>query len=121
MISYQHGDLLAADTEALVNTVNCVGVMGKGIALDFKKAFPKNFKQYAEACKQGNVKPGRMFITEQTGQPRYIINFPTQTTLAFQEPHVRCRSGSGCLCRRNTTTRDPLGGHASLGVRQRWP
>ena len=78
MISYQHGDLLAADTEALVNTVNCVGVMGKGIALDFKKAFPKNFKQYAEACKQGNVKPGRMFITEQPGQPRYIINFPTK-------------------------------------------
>ena len=78
MIDYQTGDLLAADVEALVNTVNCVGVMGKGIALQFKKAFPDNFKNYAKACKQGKVEPGVMFITERLDNPKYIINFPTK-------------------------------------------
>lgn len=52
MIEYKHGDLLACDTEAIVNTVNCVGVMGRGIALQFKKLYPDNFKHYAKACKQ---------------------------------------------------------------------
>jgi O-acetyl-ADP-ribose deacetylase (regulator of RNase III) len=69
-----------ADAAALVNTVNCVGVMGKGIALQFKKTFPENFKAYVAACQRKEVKPGRMFVFE-TGQmfnPRYIINFPTK-------------------------------------------
>jgi O-acetyl-ADP-ribose deacetylase (regulator of RNase III) len=67
-------------TEALVNTVNCVGVMGKGIALQFKQAFPDVFKQYKKACDAGAVQPGQMF-TVHTGDllnPRYIINFPTK-------------------------------------------
>jgi O-acetyl-ADP-ribose deacetylase (regulator of RNase III) len=58
------GNLLEADVEALVNTVNTVGVMGKGIALMFKEAFPENFEQYAEACKQGRVTVGQIFVTE---------------------------------------------------------
>ena len=80
MIRYKTGDILAEDAEALVNTVNCVGVMGRGIALQFKKAFPDNFRAYAEACKCGQVVPGRMFIFETGGltNPRYIINFPTK-------------------------------------------
>ncbi len=80
MIEYKTGDLLTEDAEAIVNTVNCVGVMGRGIALQFKKAFPKNFKAYAEACKGEEVKPGRMFVYETGGlaNPRYIINFPTK-------------------------------------------
>ncbi len=80
MIRYKSGNILEADAEALVNTVNCVGVMGRGIALQFKKAFPDNFKAYAAACKREEVLPGKMFITE-TGQltnPRYVINFPTK-------------------------------------------
>ena len=78
-IDYRTGDLLAADAEALVNTVNCKGVMGKGIALRFKKAFPDNFKRYSIACKREEVQPGRMFVTEPPGGiPRYIINFPTK-------------------------------------------
>jgi O-acetyl-ADP-ribose deacetylase (regulator of RNase III) len=80
MIDYKHGDILAEDAEALVNTVNCVGIMGRGIALQFKNAFPENFKAYAAACKREDVQPGRMFVYE-TGQltnPRYIINFPTK-------------------------------------------
>lgn len=80
MIQLKTGNLLEAPTEALVNTVNCVGVMGKGIALQFKQAFPENFKLYKTACRTNEVQPGKMFITE-TGQlhnPRYIINFPTK-------------------------------------------
>ncbi len=80
MIEYKTGDLFSEDAEALVNSVNCVGVMGRGIALQFKNTFPENFKVYAEACKRNEVQPGRMFVFE-TGQltnPRYIINFPTK-------------------------------------------
>jgi O-acetyl-ADP-ribose deacetylase (regulator of RNase III) len=74
------GSLLAADVEALVNTVNTVGVMGKGIALQFKQAFPANFKAYNVACKAGNVRLGEMFVHDQgvLGKPRWIINFPTK-------------------------------------------
>lgn len=80
MIEYRRGDILTAEVEALVNTVNCVGIMGRGIALQFKKAFPANFKAYATACRRHEVVPGRMFVYE-TGRltlPRYIINFPTK-------------------------------------------
>ncbi|MGE0791202.1 MAG: macro domain-containing protein [Sandaracinaceae bacterium] len=80
MIEPSQGDILRADAEALVNTVNCVGHMGRGIAAQFKRAFPANFKQYRAACDRGEVEPGRMFITE-TGEltgPRYVVNFPTK-------------------------------------------
>jgi O-acetyl-ADP-ribose deacetylase (regulator of RNase III) len=80
MIAYATGDLLQAQAEALVNTVNCVGVMGKGIALQFKRQYPENFHAYEKACKRGEVTIGRMFVTE-TGHldgPRYLINFPTK-------------------------------------------
>ncbi|WP_448572930.1 type II toxin-antitoxin system antitoxin DNA ADP-ribosyl glycohydrolase DarG [Trichothermofontia sp.] len=80
MVEFRQGNLLEAKAEALVNTVNCVGVMGKGIALQFKQAFPENFKQYKRACDRGEVQPGQMF-TVATGtlfNPRYIINFPTK-------------------------------------------
>ncbi len=80
MIEEKRGDLLREDAEALINTVNCVGVMGRGIALQFKKAFPENFKAYVSACKRGEVQPGRMnvFETGQLTHPRFIINFPTK-------------------------------------------
>ncbi len=80
MIEYRQGDILQADAEALVNTVNCVGIMGRGVALQFKNAYPKNFKAYEAACERGEVQPGRMLVFE-TGQftnPKYIINFPTK-------------------------------------------
>lgn len=74
------GNLLEAQTEALVNTVNTVGVMGKGIALQFKQAFPDNFAAYEKACKKGEVVPGRMFVfvRDSLMPPRLIINFPTK-------------------------------------------
>lgn len=80
MIRARQGNLLEANAEALVNTVNCTGFMGKGIALQFKQAFPENFDAYLRACRAREVQPGRMFTFE-TGMmtnPRYIVNFPTK-------------------------------------------
>ncbi|MCK9264547.1 MAG: macro domain-containing protein [Deltaproteobacteria bacterium] len=80
MIEITRGNILEAETEALVNTVNCVGYMGKGIALQFKKAYPENYESYRKACDTEQVKPGRMHVYE-TGSvfyPKYIINFPTK-------------------------------------------
>lgn len=80
MIRYTQGNLLDADAEAVVNTVNTVGVMGKGIALMFKEAFPDNFKRYASACKAEEIKVGKVFITErhELMGPKWIVNFPTK-------------------------------------------
>ena len=80
MIEYTTGDILQDEAEAIVNTVNCVGVMGRGIALQFKKAWPANFKAYAAACDREEVQPGRPFVfdTGHVTYPRYIINFPTK-------------------------------------------
>jgi O-acetyl-ADP-ribose deacetylase (regulator of RNase III) len=76
----EHGDLLQQRVDAIVNTVNTVGVMGKGIALQFKQKWPNNYKAYAKACEHGEVQPGKMFIYDAGGllRPRYIINFPTK-------------------------------------------
>jgi O-acetyl-ADP-ribose deacetylase (regulator of RNase III)/uncharacterized protein YwgA len=82
MIQYQTGNLLESNAQALVNTVNTVGVMGKGIALQFKNLFPNNFKRYALACKANEIQVGKLFITEDTslyGGKKLIINFPTKT------------------------------------------
>lgn len=80
MITYTHGNLLEADAEVLVNTVNTVGVMGKGIALMFKERFADNYRLYAAACKANEVQTGKMFITEvnELAGPRWIVNFPTK-------------------------------------------
>lgn len=79
MIELAKGNLLECEAEALVNTVNCVGVMGKGIALQFKQAFPENTKAYERACRANELHPGKMLVVA-TGQmtPRYVINFPTK-------------------------------------------
>ncbi|MCW2952766.1 MAG: Appr-p processing protein [Conexibacter sp.] len=80
MVEITRGNLLDADVEALVNTVNTVGVMGKGIALQFRKAFPRVYDAYKSACDAGMVKPGQMLVA-QTGRisgPRLVINFPTK-------------------------------------------
>lgn len=78
-IELRTGDIFKADADAIVNTVNCVGIMGRGIALQFKNAYPANFKAYKAACDAEQVQPGRMFVFE-TGKfaPRFIINFPTK-------------------------------------------
>lgn len=80
MIKYKSGNIFEEKSEAIVNTVNCMGIMGRGIALQFKKNYPANFNAYASACKQNEVKPGEMFIfeTDIGCNPQYIINFPTK-------------------------------------------
>ena len=80
VILQAEGDLLAADVEALVNTVNCVGVMGKGIALQFKRRYPDMFEQYERECKLGHVQIGHMLVvpTGRLDGPQYVINFPTK-------------------------------------------
>ena len=80
MIISSEGNIITVDAEALVNTVNCVGVMGKGIALQFKKAYPKNFKIYEMACRRHEVLPGKMLVypTGLLANPKFIINFPTK-------------------------------------------
>lgn len=80
MLELTKGNLLAADVEALINAVNTEGVMGKGIALQFKNTFPEMFEAYKEACERGELQPGQMHVFERSGgtNPRYIINFPTK-------------------------------------------
>jgi len=80
MIVFQKGDIINANAEALVNTVNTEGVMGKGIALEFKESFPENFRLYKKACDNGEIETGKMFVTHtnRLDNPKYIINFPTK-------------------------------------------
>ncbi len=80
MINYKSGDISKTDAEAIVNTVNCVGIMGRGVALRIKKAFPENFKAYKVACGRGEVRLGKMFVFEigMFTNPKYIVNFPTK-------------------------------------------
>ena len=101
MIEITEGNLLETDAEALVNTVNCVGYMGKGIALQFKQAFPENFKAYEKACRAGEVKPGRMFVWETNllRDPKYIINFPTKIHWKAKSKVEHIRQGLGALIR----------------------
>lgn len=80
-IKNSEGDLLQqSDVDAIVNTVNCVGVMGTGIALQFKRKWPANFKTYAAACKREEVRPGKMHVYHagSLATPKYVINFPTK-------------------------------------------
>ncbi|WP_283134533.1 type II toxin-antitoxin system antitoxin DNA ADP-ribosyl glycohydrolase DarG [Rhizohabitans arisaemae] len=78
MIREVNGNLLRDDAQALVNTVNLVGVMGKGIALQFKRAFPEVFAAYAEACGRGELRPGKVFPVQIAGTDRWVLNFPTK-------------------------------------------
>ena len=81
MIHFTKGNMMTSSAEALVNTVNTVGVMGKGIALQFKEEFPKNFLTYKVACSSGELTPGKLLITRErnsNGEEKTIINFPTK-------------------------------------------
>lgn len=114
-----HGDLLGQDTDAIVNTVNCVGVMGKGIALQFKRKWPENFKAYEYACSAGKVKVGEMFVHDLGGltgsKPRFIINFPTKQHWRGKSQIAFIETGLAGLCRTikdlgiNSISLPPLG------------
>jgi O-acetyl-ADP-ribose deacetylase (regulator of RNase III) len=99
MIRYTKGNLLEAPSQALINTVNTMGVMGKGIALQFKEAFPENFKQYAQACKTKLLQPGQLLIVKENtlhGE-RIIVNFPTKTEWFQKSKYEYIESGLQAL------------------------
>ncbi|UNP28071.1 type II toxin-antitoxin system antitoxin DNA ADP-ribosyl glycohydrolase DarG [Lysobacter gummosus] len=96
MIKITRGNLLKADVDALVNTVNTQGVMGKGIALQFKRAFPKAFAQYEAACARGEVKVGHVHIVDAgglVGGPKWIVNFPTKAHWRAKSKLVDIKTG----------------------------
>lgn len=96
MIHYQKGNLLDSKAEALVNTVNTVGVMGKGIALQFKNSFPNNFKVYAKACEKKEVEVGKLLINEEESLlngKKIIINFPTKTSWRLPSEYKYIEAG----------------------------
>jgi len=95
VIEETQGNLLNAEAEALVNTVNCVGVMGKGIALQFKQAYPEMGKAYEKACEQGEITPGRVQVwhTGALSGPKYIINFPTKREWFRKSSYADIQSG----------------------------
>jgi O-acetyl-ADP-ribose deacetylase (regulator of RNase III) len=99
MIELTQGNILRAEAEALVNTVNCVGFMGKGIALQFKKAYPENFDAYHKACNAGEVQPGRMFVFDLHSMlnPKYVVNFPTKRDWRADSRYEDIESGLQAL------------------------
>lgn len=99
MINIVEGNFIEANVEALVNTVNCVGVMGKGIALQSKQAFPDNFEAYLKACRKEQVQPGKMFVyeTKRMLNPKYIINFPTKRHWVGKSRYEDIESGLRAL------------------------
>jgi len=79
-INFLKGDLLKSDAQALVNAVNTVGVMGKGIALQFKNRYPTNYMVYREACKKGELSIGKILVVKEGDliNQKFIVNFPTK-------------------------------------------
>jgi O-acetyl-ADP-ribose deacetylase (regulator of RNase III) len=100
MITYRKGNLPEDGAETLVNTVNTVGVMGKGIALAFKQAFPYNFMVYKDACKNGRLKIGQVLAVRDRNLllgEKLIVNFPTKTHWRFPSEYSYIISGLKAL------------------------
>ena len=105
MIKYITGDIFESTAEALVNTVNTVGVMGKGIALQFKKLYPGNYNEYRRACKNGELTVGNLLITTDSNiesGDRIIINFPTKTDWRKSSEYSYIETGLDALVREIT-------------------
>ena len=119
VVEFVTGNLLGADAEALVNAVNTKGVMGKGIALQFKHAYPENFKEYRGACAAGEVRLGRMLVvaTGRLPPPACIINFPTKGYWKSRWRLADIDSGLRDYARA-PRTRDRIGRSAAFGM---WP
>lgn len=98
MIAYICGNMFDSNAEAFVNPVNCVGVMGRGLALEFKKKFPSNFLFYQEKCRTGEVVIGRMAVFDNGEKPKYIINFPTKEHWCYNSKLSYIEKGLENLC-----------------------
>src|SRR6266508_569402 len=101
MIEPKSGDVLRADAEALVNSVNCVGVMGRGVALQFRKALPENYEAYRKVCDRKELRPGTVFVHDlnRLTNPRYVINFPTKEHWKAKSRIEDIETGLGALVR----------------------
>ena len=121
MIRYTQGNLLAAEAEALVNTVNTVGISGKGIALMFKENYPENFRAYEAACKAEQLTPGSLFITERHDMlgPRFMVKFATKKHWRQPSRLEWIRHGLAALRHEVENTRHPFPRHSAAGRRQR--
>ena len=100
MIVYKSGNLLADTAEALINTVNTKGVMGKGIALAFRQAFPRNYLEYREACQKAQVGIGRLLVIQDTNPvygAKLIINLPTKTHWIYPSEYSYVEAGLHAL------------------------
>src|SRR3989338_8817293 len=76
MIKFIQGDIFESKSQTLVATVNCVGVMGKGLAKEFKERFPEMFKEYARVCKRGELQQGKLFVYDEL--EKKVVCFPTK-------------------------------------------
>jgi len=131
MIKIAQGNLLKADVDALVNTVNTEGVMGKGIALQFKRAYPDVFAKYEEDCKRGLVQVGSVHLVDLGalgGGPRWVINFPTKRHWRARSRIEDIRAGLSDLALKikafgiNSIALPPLGcGHGGLNWKDVYP
>lgn len=102
MVTFVKGNILDSPAQAIVNTVNTVGVMGKGLALQFKEAYPENYVIYRQACKSGLLNPGMVLVTEAVqldGTTKLIVNFPTKTD--WRKPSEYSYIESGLIALRN--------------------
>lgn len=96
MIHYVKGNLLESEAQALVNTVNTVGVMGKGIALQFRESFPENYRVYRDVCKKKELKIGQVLVTEEDTMMqghKIIVNFPTKTHWKYPSEYSYIEQG----------------------------
>lgn len=110
MLHYTHGNLLESPAIALVNAVNTQGVMGKGLALAFRQAFPHNYREYRKACAAGQLVPGNLLVvwdTTSDGIPKRIINFPTKTAWRQPSRYEYVESGLEALARLIATEQIP--------------
>lgn len=116
MITIVKGNLLLDNAEALVNTVNTVGVMGKGIALQFREAFPHNYNIYRKVCKEGKLHIGDVLVVEEcrTDGNKLIINFPTKTTWRKPSEYVYVER-SDSFTSREHNTENSFHSHSTIG------
>jgi O-acetyl-ADP-ribose deacetylase (regulator of RNase III) len=82
MLEIRKGDIFLSECEAICNAVNCIGVMGAGLALQFKRCFPEMFEDYKHVCNHKLLRPGTMHVWDNGSNPRFIINFPTKDDLS---------------------------------------
>lgn len=97
MLKFVTGDIFQSKAQTLVNTVNCVGVMGKGIALEFKKRFPTMFKRYTKHCKEGKIKIGKLYLYKETIP--WVLNFPTKNHYREKSQLSYIEDGLKYLCK----------------------